>query len=146
MTNLLDQRKRLQSRFSREVTLQPMDISITPLDEKFLNKAIKLIEEHIKDEKFNLDFFRQNMNLTRSTLFRKLFALTGQTPTEFIRTIRLKKAASLLKQNFGNVSEVSFEVGFNSPSYFIKSFKKLYGISPSEFNKSDQLKNFPPSE
>ncbi len=73
---------------------------------------------------------REEMNMTRSTLFRKLHALTGQSPTEFIRTIRLKSAASLLKQHFGNVTQVSLEVGFNNLSYFNRSFKKLFGVSP----------------
>ena len=74
--------------------------------------------------------------MTHSTLFRKLHALTDQSPTEFIRTIRLKRAASLLKQHFGNVTQVSIEVGFSNLSYFNRSFKKLFGISPVEYAKS----------
>jgi len=72
------------------------------------------------------------MNMSRSTMFRKFQALTGQSHTEFIRTIRLKRAASLLKQNFGNVTQVSYEVGFNNLSYFNRSFKKLFGVSQVE--------------
>jgi transcriptional regulator GlxA family with amidase domain len=68
-------------------------------------------------------------------LFRKLKALTNQTPSEFIRTIRLKRAASLIKQKFGNVAEITYEVGFNNLSYFAKCFKELYGKSPSEYAK-----------
>ena len=90
----------------------------------------------MSNENFNLTVFRQKMSHSRSTLYRKLYALTGQSPTEFIRTIRLKRAASLLKQKFGNVTEVSLEVGFNNLSYFNRSFKKLYGISPTEFAKT----------
>jgi len=73
--------------------------------------------------------------MSRSPLFRKLNALTGQSPSEFIRTIRLKRAANLLEQKFGNVTQVSLEVGFNNISYFIKSFKKQYGVSPVEYMK-----------
>lgn len=135
VANLIEQRKKLRERFSREVTLEPRDISITPLDEKFLNKAISIVEKHMQDENLDLMIFRHEMNMTRSTLFRKLFALTGQSPSEFIRTIRLKRAASLLKQKFGNITQVSLEVGFNNLSYFNRSFKKLYGISPMEFAK-----------
>jgi signal transduction histidine kinase/DNA-binding response OmpR family regulator/ligand-binding sensor domain-containing protein len=134
--NLVEQRKKLRERFSREITLEPSEISITPLDEKFLKKAIELVEKHINDEKFDLILFRNEMNMSRSTLFRKLQALTNQSPTEFIRTIRLRRAASLLKQNFGNVTQVSLEVGFNNLSYFNRSFKKLFGLSPIEYSKT----------
>jgi signal transduction histidine kinase/ligand-binding sensor domain-containing protein/DNA-binding response OmpR family regulator len=134
--NLIEQRIKLRERFSREVTLEPHDISITPLDEKFLKKAIEIVEKHINDEEFDLVVLRKEMNMSRSTLFRKLHALTGQSPTEFIRTLRLKRAASLLKQNFGNVTQVSLEVGFNNLSYFNRSFKKLFGVSPVEYTKT----------
>jgi signal transduction histidine kinase/DNA-binding response OmpR family regulator/ligand-binding sensor domain-containing protein len=134
--NLVEQRKKLRERFSREITLEPSEISITPLDEKFLKRAIEIVERHINDEKLDLVLFRNEMNMSRSTLFRKLHALTGQSPTEFIRTIRLKRAASLLKQKFGNVTQVSLEVGFNNLSYFNRSFKKLFGLSPIEYSKT----------
>ena len=136
VNNLIEQRKNLRERFSREITLEPMDISITSMDEKFLKQAIEIVEEHITEEKFDQAEFREAMNMSKSTLFRKLQALTGQAPTEFIRTIRLKRAASLLKQNFGNVTQVSLEVGFNNLSYFNRTFKKLFGVSPVEYTKT----------
>jgi len=135
VNNLIEQRKKLRERFSREITLEPSEISITPLDEKFLERAIETVERHLSDENFDLPEFRADMNMSRSTLFRKLHALTGQSPTEFIRTIRLKRASSLLKQKFGNVTQVSLEVGFNNLSYFNRSFKKLYGVTPMEFGR-----------
>jgi DNA-binding response OmpR family regulator len=141
VANLIEQRKKLRERFSHEVRLEPADISITPLDEKFLNRAIKIVEKHMNDEDFGLTDLMENMNMSRSTLFRKLHALTDQSPTEFMRTIRLRRAASLLKQNFGNVTQISLEVGFNSLSYFNRSFKKLFGISPVEFMKQNSGKN-----
>jgi AraC-like DNA-binding protein len=134
--NLIEQRKKLRERFSREITLEPHDISITPMDEKFLKRAIEIVEAHINDEDFDLVILRKEMNMSRSTLFRKLHALTGQSPTEFIRTLRLKRAANLLKQKFGNIMQISLEVGFNNISYFNRSFKKLYGVSPVEYSKS----------
>jgi len=73
--------------------------------------------------------------MSRMQLFRKLKALTNQNPSEFIRTIRLKRAAQLIKKKFGNVAEITYEVGFNNLSYFAKCFKELYGLSPSEFAK-----------
>jgi DNA-binding response OmpR family regulator len=137
-SNLIDQRKRLRERFSREITLEPGEISITPLDEKFLTRAIELVENHIKDEEFDLTVLINELNMSRSTLFRKLQALTDQSPTEFIRTIRLKRAASLLRQNYGNVTQVAMEAGFNNLSYFNRTFKKYFGVSPLEYSKSDE--------
>jgi signal transduction histidine kinase/DNA-binding response OmpR family regulator len=136
VSNLIELRRKLRERFCREVTLEPSEISITPLDEKFLNRAIEVVEKHFADENFGLSEFLSAMNITHSTLFRKLQALTNQSPTEFIRTIRLKRAASLLKQQFGNVTQVSLEVGFNNLSYFNRSFKKLFGVSPLEYAKT----------
>jgi len=138
VANLIEQRRKLRERFSHEVTLQPSDISITPLDEKFLNRAIEVVEKHMDDEDFSLAGFREEINMARSTLFRKLHALTNQSPTEFIRNIRVKRAADLLKQNFGNVTQISFEVGFKNLSYFNKSFKMLYGVSPAEYAKQSK--------
>ncbi|MDX9948823.1 MAG: response regulator, partial [Bacteroidales bacterium] len=137
IANLINQRRQLRERFSREILLQPSEVTVTSADEKFLNKAIALIEERMKDEKFSLDEFHREMNLSRSTMFRKLSALTGQSPTEFIRTIRLKRAAELLRQNFGNVSEVSLEVGIYNISWFNRSFRKMYGVSPGEYAKKN---------
>ncbi len=71
--------------------------------------------------------------MSQSTLFRKLDALTNQSPIEFIRTLRLKRAAVLLKERYGNVSEVALEVGFSNPSYFAKMFKQAFSVSPSKF-------------
>jgi len=135
VANLIEQRKRLRERYSQEITLEPGDISVTPLDEQFLKKAIVIVEKHLSDENFDLPGFSEEMNMSRSTLFRKLHALTDQSPTEFIRTIRLKRAASLLKQNFGNVTQVSMEVGFNNLPYFNRSFKKHFGVTPSVYQK-----------
>jgi DNA-binding response OmpR family regulator len=137
--NLIEMRRKLRDRYSREITLGPNEISVTSLDEQFLKRAIQVVENHMDDENFDMIKFREQMNMTRSTLFRKLQALTGQPPTEFIRTLRLKRAASLLKQKFGNVTEVSLEVGFPNLSHFNKSFKKLYGMSPMEYAKSNQV-------
>jgi signal transduction histidine kinase/DNA-binding response OmpR family regulator/ligand-binding sensor domain-containing protein len=135
VANLIEQRRKLRERFSRDVTLQPHEISITPLDEKFMKRAIGIVEKHMNVESFGIPEFREEMFMTRSTLFRKLMALTNQSPGEFIRTLRVKRAASLLKQNFGNVTQVSYEVGFNNLTSFNRSFRKLYGISPAEYKK-----------
>ncbi len=74
--------------------------------------------------------------MSRMQLFRKIKALTNQTPGDFIRTIRLKRAANLIKQSFGNIAQITYEVGFNNPSYFAKCFKDLYGELPSDYMKN----------
>lgn len=138
INNLILQRKILREKFSREISIEAGKVAVTPVDQSFLMKAIKLAELYLGDERFDVGKFSKEMNVSRSTLTRKLMALTDLTPIEFIRTIRLKRAASLLKQNFGNVSEVSLEVGFSSPSYFSKIFKRTYGIAPSEFVRTSR--------
>ncbi len=131
--NLIEQRKKLREQFSKDVKLQPKDIAITSIDEKFLNKALDVIEENMDNCDFDVANLTDNMAMSRMQLFRKLKALTDQSPSEFIRTIRLKRAAQLLDRGFGNVAEVTYEVGFNNLSYFAKCFRELFGISPSEY-------------
>ena len=135
VSNLIEQRKKLREQFSKEITLEPNQISVTPLDEEFLKKAIDIVERNIADEHFTLSQFQDAMHMSHSTLFRKLYALTNLSPTSFIRNIRLKRAAQLLEEQYGNVAKVSFEVGFNNPSYFSKCFKSLFGVSPANYLK-----------
>jgi len=133
--NLIEQRKMLREQFSRNVRLHPKDISITSEDEKFLCKTIAIIEEHINNFDFDVSKLTDKMALSRVQLFRKLKALTDQSPSEFIRTIRLKRAAQLLDKGFGNIAEVTYQVGFNNLSYFAKCFRELFGLSPSDYAK-----------
>jgi AraC-like DNA-binding protein len=141
VTNLIEQRKKLRERYSREITLEPNDIAVTSVDQAFLNRAIKIVETRMADETFDIDQFQDAMHMSHSTLFRKLQALTDQSPTAFIRTIRIKRAAQLLEKHFGNVAKVSYEVGFSNPSYFSKCFRDLYGVSPVDFAKQQASVN-----
>jgi signal transduction histidine kinase/AraC-like DNA-binding protein len=136
LKSLIEQRKLLRERFSKETDLSPSDITVTSVDEKFLNKAIHIIEDNLGDCDFDVTAMTGEIGMSRMQLFRKLKALTNQTPSEFIRTIRLKRAAQLLKKKFGNVAEITYEVGFNNLSYFAKCFRELYGVSPSEYAKA----------
>ena len=133
--NLLESRKKLRKRFSREIKIQPKDITITPIDEKFLQHAIEIVEEHISDEKFDVGMFCEKVGMSRSQLFRKLKALTSQTPLEFIRTIRLKRAAQLLEKSQFTVTEICYQVGFNYPSHFTQHFHAQFGVAPKEYRK-----------
>ena len=97
---------------------------------------LELVEQNIGEPEFDVKSFRESIGMSRMQLFRKLQALTGQSPSEFIRTVRLKRAKQLMEQNFGNVAQITYEVGFNNLSYFAKCFKKLFGTSPSEYVSS----------
>jgi DNA-binding response OmpR family regulator len=134
--NLIEGRKNMRLRFGREVTLQPKDISITSADEKFLQNAISVVERHISDADFSVEALETEMAMSKMQLYRKLKALTDQSPSEFVRTLRLKRAASLISQRSGNISEIAYEVGFNNLSYFAKCFKELFGVTPSEYTGS----------
>ena len=131
--NLTEQRKLLCERFSKEVKIQAKDITVTSADEKFLNKLISFIENNLADPDMNVDSLTEEINLSRSQLHRKLKALTDLSATEFIRTIRLKRAAQLLEQHHGTIAETVYAVGFNSLSYFSKCFQKQFNITPKEY-------------
>lgn len=131
--NLILLRKRLRERFSREMNLLPKEITVTSADERFLQRAIALVEEHISDTEFTVEQFVNNIGMSQSQLHRKLKALTNLSALQFIRVLRLKRAAYLLQKKHGNVAEITYEVGFNNPSYFAECFRKQFGVLPSRF-------------
>ncbi len=133
--NLIKQRQKLRERFRKELMLEPREIAVTSADERFIIQTLEIIEKNMSDEDFSVDQLGLELAMSRMQLFRKIKALTDQSPSEFIRTIRLKRAAHLIKSNFGNLAEITYEVGFNHPSYFAKCFRELYGVAPSEFGK-----------
>jgi signal transduction histidine kinase/DNA-binding response OmpR family regulator len=136
VVKLIEQRQKLRERFTRDLRFEPKDIAVTSADEKFIIRAMEIIEKNIGNSDFEVRQFEEEMFMSRMQLFRKIKALTNQTPGDFIRTIRLKRAASLIKQNFGNIAQITYEVGFNNPSYFAKCFKDLYGELPSDYMKN----------
>ena len=115
--------------------MEPGKVQVVSMDDKFLRRAKEVVENNIGDSNFDVNSFYPQMNMSRMQLFRKLKALTNQSPSEFIRTIRLKRAHDLIKQSFGNIAEITYEVGFNNLSYFSKCFRELFGVIPSEFAK-----------
>lgn len=133
--NMLYARKQLRERFSREIRLEPKDIVINSVDEKFLQRAISIIEEHIAESEFNIEKLSKKLGLSRSQLFRKLKGLISETPNEFIQTIRLKRAAQYLAKSEMSITEICYEVGFNYPSHFTKLFQAKFGVPPKDFRK-----------
>ncbi|MGM0620675.1 MAG: ATP-binding protein [Bacteroidota bacterium] len=136
ISKLIEQRQKLRELFTRNLNLEPKEIAVTSADEKFLTRALEIIEKNMGNSDFEIRQFQEELLMSRMQLFRKIKALTNQTPGEFIRTIRLKRAASLLKQNFGNVAQIAYEVGFNNPSYFAKCFHDLYRVLPSQYQEN----------
>ncbi len=130
---LLLQRRRLRDRFSRELHLKPSDVVVSSVEERFLQRAIAVVEVHLSDSAFDVETLSNELNLSRMQLHRKLKALTNQSATEFVRQLRLQRAADLLRQHSATVSEVAFGVGFESLSYFTKAFRDQFGTVPSEY-------------
>lgn len=131
--NLIEQRQKLRARFAKEIPLGPKDITVTSADEEFLQRAIAIIETNMENAHFTVEQFAAEMAFSRHHLNRKLKGLTDLSSQDFIRTIRLKRAGSLLKQQFGTVSEIAYTVGFSSPSYFTRCFREQFGMLPSEY-------------
>ena len=133
--NLIAQRKLLRERYSRMIVLKPQDIDITSKDEVFLTKAMGIVEQQMEDPEFSVEKFQSAIGMSRMQLHRKLKALTGHSTMEFIKVQRLTQAVSLLRKDWGSVSEVCYAVGFANLSHFTTSFKKQYGVPPSEYAK-----------
>lgn len=132
--NLLDNRKRLREAFRKNVLGSSELSGLSLQDQQFLTLAEKAILDHLTDETYDIEAFSKTMLINRTTLFRKLKALTGQSPSQYIRSIRLKKAVQLMKETAMPVNEIAYAVGFGSPAYFTKSFKEQFGATPTEFN------------
>ncbi|WP_439489631.1 hybrid sensor histidine kinase/response regulator transcription factor [Algoriphagus sp.] len=122
--------------FSQKMDVSPSEITITSLDQKLIEKAIKVVEEHISEPEFSVEDLGSEVGLSRSHLYKKLMNITGKGPAEFIRTIRLKRGRQLLEQNQMQIAEVAYSVGFNSPKRFTINFKNEFGILPSEYLRS----------
>jgi ligand-binding sensor domain-containing protein/signal transduction histidine kinase/DNA-binding response OmpR family regulator len=131
--NLLDTREKLRESFRRETILTPSDVTSTSTDEAFLQQAVNVVEDHIADSTLDAGRFCELLNLSTMQVYRKLKALTGQSANEFIRTIRLKRAAQMLQDSTLNVSEIAYDVGFNDPKYFTKCFSKHFGETPTAY-------------
>jgi ligand-binding sensor domain-containing protein/signal transduction histidine kinase/DNA-binding response OmpR family regulator len=131
--NLLVLRKSLKEKYTGELILKPKNITITLPDERFLQKSIEIVEKHISNPEFSIDQFATDLGVSRMQLYRKMEALTDMTVKEFIRDIRLKRAAQMLVQNKMNVSEIAYHVGFNDLSHFRKCFRQEFGMSATEY-------------
>lgn len=122
--------------FKQKLDVNPHEITITTLDEKFIEKAINIVEKHISETEFSVELLCEALGLSRGHLYRKLMAITGKGPSEFIRTIRLKRGRQLIEKSQMRIAEIAYEVGYNTPKRFTINFREEFGVAPSEYMKN----------
>lgn len=136
ISNLLDNRMKLRQNFANNPYIATNSMAQNKADEDFLNKLTEVIRQNLDDENFNIDNLAAEMNMSRTSLHRKIKGITEFTPGDFIRIIRLKRAAELLIEGEYRINEICMLVGIHSLSYFSKSFQKQFGVLPKDFAKN----------
>ena len=132
--NLLELREQLHKKFRRETLLQPSDVHVSSIDEEFIKKLHELFEKNLTKPEWGIDELCESFNMSRAAFFRKVNAITGQPPMQYLQSYRLKRAAQLLKSKAGNITEIAFKVGFSNSAYFTKCFKKAFNQLPSDYH------------
>lgn len=135
--NLLNARETIKQKFAQVVRLEPKNLVINTTEQNFLNKIIAVIEDRIADPEFDVPTLSSEIGMSQPVLYKKIRALTDLSVNDFIKSIRIKRAAQLLKQGAGNISEIAYSVGFNDRKYFSSEFKKHFGKTPSEFTNEN---------
>lgn len=131
--NLLKQQKASKQMFQKRVEAAPAEIQMDSPDQKFMRDLMEILEKNMSNAEFSVEEMSRKLYISRMGLYKKMLALTGKTPIEFIRYIRIKRAAQILEKSQMTISEVAYEVGFNNPKYFSKYFKMEYGVLPSVY-------------
>jgi DNA-binding response OmpR family regulator len=137
--NLIELRRHLQQVLDRDMMQRPVKIPASKIDKEFISRLKEVIKKNLADPDFNIEQLCEKMEMSQPTLYRKIQALSGESPTEFIRSYRLKRGARLLEEKFGSVLEVAFEVGFSSAAYFTKCFKKKFNRLPSQYHEGSEV-------
>lgn len=132
--NMLTSREQMRKKFSQQLVLQPRQVLLNNPDEHFIQKLMNIIEERMEDPEFGVVMLGTEIGMSKTVLYKKIVALTNLAPADFIKSMRLKKAADLLQQQMLPIQEVAAMVGFNDRKYFSKEFKKMYGKSPSDLS------------
>lgn len=136
ISNQLQIRDRLRELYGKKLYLETSQQEVTSMEEAFLQKAVKVVEENIGEEQFGVEELSQALLMDRTQLYRKLKALVGENPSSFIRNLRLKRAKYLLENGAGTVADIAFELGFSNQSYFNKVFKEFYGQTPGSIREN----------
>ena len=133
INNLLQSRKDLQDKFSKELKVEPSGLPVSSMDQTFLNRAMEVIEQNLNNPQFSAIVFAEEMCMSRVHLYRKLKALTNESVSGFVKVVRLKLAAELIRDKKMRIKEAAYTVGYSDPKYFSKCFKQQFGVNPSEY-------------
>jgi DNA-binding response OmpR family regulator len=133
--NLIAKQEERKEQFRKSVTVNPTEITITSLDEKFIAKTLEFIEKNMSNTEYFIDDLSRDIGMGKTNLYNKILSITGLTPAQFIRSIRLKRAAQLLRESQYNVSEIANIVGFGTIKYFNIHFKQEFGQTPSQYRQ-----------
>jgi AraC-like DNA-binding protein len=131
--NILKEQSNLKKTFVKHVEVKTSEIKTESPDEKFIQQALMIVEKNLSNADFSVEDLSRQLFISRVATYKRIFALTGKSPLDFIRSIRLQRAVQLLEKSDLTVAEVAYEVGFNNPKYFSKFFKAEYNIVPSAF-------------
>lgn len=137
--NLLRERNMKQEQNRRKIEINTSEIEVVSMDDQLIQKAVALVELHIEDPLLSVEFLSKELGMSRVHLYKKLQSLTGKSPIEFIRLIRLQRAAQLLLKSQLSVSEIAYKVGYNNAKYFAKQFKAEFEVLPSEYAAKSQF-------
>ena len=138
LSSIFDNKRRETEAFNRKPFVPTAGMGMSKADEKLMSKIVDVIEENIENPNFGVEMLAEQVYMSRSSLHRKIKAISGTSPTDFIRLIRLKKASALIAEGSYRTGEVCYIVGINSPSYFIKLFQRQFGMTPKEFEKQQR--------
>lgn len=134
--NLIRSFKMRQAAFRKEEDVNLETLAYPSADKLFLQSIIESIEQHLEESEFDLERLSGEMNMSKSTLYRKIKSMTGLTPLDFVRNIKMKRACMMLLARTQTISEVAYAVGFSNPKYFTKCFKEEFGVTPTEYQQS----------
>jgi len=134
--NLIIRRENKHKAIRKLIDVKPTEIAVTSLDQKFIRNAIAIVEENMSNSNFRVEGLSEKLGISRVHLYKKLTSLTGKAPLEFMRTLRMQRAAQLLGTSKMSISQIAYQVGFNNPKYFAKYFKEEYNMTPSAYAAS----------
>ena len=132
---MFELREEARHQFAESANIAPDKIAINAEEEKMVSQMLKAIEAHIDDEEYNADKLAKDIAMSRASLYKKMQTILGITPTDFIRNVRLKRAAQLLADTQLTINEIAGRVGFVTPRNFSSQFKKMFGVTPSEYRE-----------
>lgn len=141
LNNFIAENQSIKTKRFKATAINPAEIEITPADQLFIQKVLTIIDEHMADPDFSVETLSNELFMHRAAIYRKVLAITGISPLEFIRQVRLKRGHQLLGKSQMTISEIAYKVGFNNPKKFSQYFKEEFGITPSQFLKQFQKRD-----